>query len=104
MIAGQAAAAVNTNGKTLTVNDLITGHRQKMGYTWYYNNPGPGLRYYHGLNGDKNKSVKDWVWVGLRSDITSTTEVNTAAAFESSYGTDEKALMVKHDIYTSCDK
>ena len=105
MIAGQAAAAVSVaTGKTLTVNDLITGHRQKMGYTWYYENPGPGLRYYHGHNGDKNKSVKDWVWVGLRSDIASTTPVTTAAEFDSSYGITEKALMVKHDIYTSCDK
>lgn len=105
MIAGAAAKAVTfESGKTLTVNDLITGHRQKMGYTWYYENPGPGLRYYHGHNGDKNKSVKDWVWVGLRSDIASTTPVTTAAEFDSSYGTTEKALMVKHDIYTSCDK
>jgi len=105
MIAGQAAAKVSVaTGKTLTVNDLITGNRQKMGYTWYYENPGPGLRYYHGLNGDKNKTIKDWVWVGLRSDITTTTEVDNAATFESSYGITEKALMVKHDIYTSCDK
>jgi len=103
MIAGQAAAAVNTNGKTLTVNDLITGHRQKMGYTWYYNNPGPGLRYYHGLNGDKNKSVKDWVWVGILSGATFE-NIDNATAFENSYGSAVKALMVKHDIYTSCDK
>ena len=105
MIAGKAATAVSvTTGKTLTVNDLITGHRQKMGYTWYYNNPGPGLRYYHGLNGDKNKSVKDWVWVGILTGAT-VDNIDTATAFENSYGTSPaKALMVKHDIYTSCDK
>ena len=105
MIAGWVAKVVSVaDGKTLTVNDLITGNRQKMGYTWYYTNPGPGLRYYHGLNGDKNKSVKDWVWVGIRNDIAATTPVDDAAAFEASYGGTEKALMVKHDIYTSCDK
>lgn len=105
MIAGAAAKAVSVaDGKTLTVNDLITGHRQKMGYTWYYNNPGPGLRYYHGLNGDKNKSVKDWVWVGILSGA-AVNNIDNATAFEDSYGTSPaKALMVKHDIYTSCDK
>ena len=105
MIAGDAKAKVTIDtGKTLTVNDLITGHRQEMGYTWYWENAGSNLRYYHGLNGDKNKSVKDWVWVGLRSDLSSTTPIATTAEFQETYGVTEKVLMVKHDIYSSCDE
>ena len=105
MIAGEAKAQVTIDtGKTLTVNDLITGHRQEMGYTWYWENAGSNLRYYHGLNGDKNKSVKDWVWVGLRSDLTPTTAITTTAEFQETYGVTEKVLMVKHDIYSSCDE
>ena len=41
-----------------------------------------------------------------KTDVNTTELVITidAAAFEASYGGTEKALMVKHDIYTSCDK
>lgn len=102
MIAGQSAAAVSDASSKLTVNDLITGNRQRLGYKMCYKDPGANVKYYYGVRGDDHTNIH--VWVGRITGAT-VDDITTIKAFVDGWKTQSaNAFMVKHDIYDSCDE
>ena len=102
MVVGKAnnAAAIVSNNK-LTINDLITGNRQKLGFKFFYKNAGPTVKYYYGLRGDDH--TKEHTWIGYNGAAT-IKEFDKVADFTAEYKNPSNAIMLQHDIYDDCDK
>ena len=102
MVVGKAnnAAAIVSNNK-LTINDLITGNRQKLGFKFFYMHAGPTVKYYYGLRGDDH--TKEHTWIGYNAAAT-IKEFDKVADFTAEYKNPSNAIMLQHDIYDDCDK
>lgn len=100
MVAGVASSATTvTTPAKFTINDLITGNRETLGFKMCYHEAGPDVQYYFGTK--PAATGKAHTYEGRISGATAA-YVRTAAEYTSAAA--NTALYIKHSLYADYDK